>query len=282
MFHIFFKYSLLSVIIYAIGTENISYAEEATTATAEASTEQALPASQKETLQDSVKKYQPCKPVTNEAIAALQFEMTSVKDKISIIDQLSQMNNESLQKCFYTSSNKELVGLTVIELSRHTNNQLAEKAQSLCKRFNIVPYIEETMNKIEKGIQTVAHLLLRIEIDQVKQILDKLPSSEKKDALIKVLFQNTHTILIPTGSDQGDRYYVRATWDTKEKEQVACLTQLFNEELENDRSLDEEKKEMEELNGKRLVYWYSKEWALAMAEDIICCGGTAEFVNGNN
>ena len=265
MSYVLFKYFLLLIIVYTIGIKNISYAKGEPITT---------------TKQSSVVKYQPCKPIKNESIAALQFEMTSTEDKITIVDQLSQMDDKSLQNCLYTSSDKELVGLTIIELSRHTNSQLAKKAQDLCKRFNIVSYIEETINK-DKGLETVANLLLRIEPDQVTQILDALPDSEKKEFLVKFFSDRIHAVLIPTSFKQGDRYYVKATWDTQNEKQVTCLTRLFNKKLNSNRSLEEEKDKMKELNGERLIYWYSKEWALERAEEIFCCGGKAEFINGN-
>ena len=44
--------------------------------------------------------------------------------------------------------------------------------------------------------------------------------------------------------------------------------------------MEREKQIMEELNGKRRAYWYSKMWALIMVKNIEECGAEASFVNG--
>ena len=314
MFNPLFKYCFLLIVFYFIGAVNISHADEtqapaaADTSAADdtqpAADETQAPAAADTSAADDTQPaadetqapaaadtsaadekqttpaYQPCKPIKNEDIAALQFEVTGTKEKVSILDKLSQMDSESLKKCFYTSSDKELVGLTIIELSRHTNSELAQKAQSLRTRLDLVPYIEEIIKK-DEGVKAAGALLLRIEAEQVKELLDKISASDKKTDLLNSLSDKTPALLIPTASDEGDLYYVKVNWDTKDEKQMTCLTELFNNELDTERSLDQEKEKMQQLNGRRLVYSQSKEWSLSIAESILSCGGKAEFVNGN-
>jgi hypothetical protein len=83
-------------------------------------------------------------------------------------------------------------------------------------------------------------------------------------------------ILAPVGSEGGDRYYVKANWDPKDQKTAGCLTELFNKELISSRTLLEEQ-QMMSGRSERLVYWYTKDWALSMAEKIKACGGNASF-----
>jgi hypothetical protein len=84
-------------------------------------------------------------------------------------------------------------------------------------------------------------------------------------------------LLRPTGSSQGDRYYVRATWDPADEHEVPCLTQLFNDELASTRSVKAEAAKMKG-RAERLIYWYSKDWAISISKKISDCGGKAQYV----
>ena len=70
---------------------------------------------------------------------------------------------------------------------------------------------------------------------------------------------------------------MRARWEPTDTAVVDCLTELFHRELRHDRTLEDEKVIMTGRK-ERIVWWYSKEWALWIAEQIKECGGTAGFI----
>lgn len=226
-----------------------------------------------------VKEFKSCGEVNKQSIDQLQFERTAVAEKIYVIDRLSELADEKLQECFRTSTDKELVGLTILELSRHTDGKLAEKAQALEKRFDLKSYVDKSFSSESEVPEDVVDLLLRIEPTQAKVVLDRL-SPEKKTGLEEIMANYIPVVLIPTGSEGGDRYYVKIIWDKENKEQVDCLAKFFHEELLNERSVEEEKQVMQKLDGKRWIYWYKKEWAIAVAHEVIRCGAESSFVNG--
>ena len=219
--------------------------------------------------------------ISEQSIKDIQFEETVAGKKIPIIDQLTQLDDANLEKCLKVSTDKELMALTILDLSRHTNEELAKKAKALSDRFNLASYIAEEIKSGDESRQNKAvDLLLRIKPDQAKQIIDGFAflSDESKQDINKMISDGLSKVLIPTDSNQGDRYYVRASWDPKNEEALNCLTKLFNEVLLAKRSLDQEKVQMQKSNGQRWVYWYSKEWIIGMADAITECGGKASFV----
>src|SRR5439155_13043922 len=84
--------------------------------------------------------------------------------------------------------------------------------------------------------------------------------------------------IAPTASPQGDRYYVKATWDPANASTVDCLASLFNKELITNRTLDQERSLMKNRKA-RLVYGYDKEWGVGIAGKIKACGGSAAYVH---
>jgi hypothetical protein len=75
----------------------------------------------------------------------------------------------------------------------------------------------------------------------------------------------------------GDRYYVRAVWNPQSANTVACLTELFYEVLDNNNSLEDERRIMS-ARQDRVVYWHTVDWAEVMAASIRGCGARATFV----
>ena len=231
---------------------------------------------------DSSEPSMPCDPISGKSIAALQFEETGSEEKIHLIDELEGLDDENLQKCLQAITHKEVIALTILDLSRHTNSELAEKAGALLERFDLAVYVDrEIDSEDEERQQKIVEFLLRIEPDQAEKVLEEVSfETEEADQIVEKLSNGVHRVLVPTNSDNGDRYYVRVSWDPASAGQVSCLTTLFNRELSTQRTLEQEGQKMKELNGNRWVYWYSKDWALSMAESVDKCGGEAAFVSG--
>lgn len=225
----------------------------------------------------------PCDPVSKAAITMLQFEETPSQEKIQFIDELSELDDKKFQQCLQAVTKKEVIVLTISDLSRHTNSDVAEKAKVLMQQFNMVSYVEEGINSEDEERQKdIVKFLLRIEEEQAKKVLEEASFEEEISSKVQgEVSGGIRRVLIPTESEQGDRYYIQASWDPANLEQISCLTALFNEELQGERTLEQEEQKMKELNGTRRAYWYSKEWALGMAESIEGCGAKASFVSGS-
>ncbi|MBD3338467.1 MAG: hypothetical protein GF353_05130 [Candidatus Lokiarchaeota archaeon] len=219
-------------------------------------------------------------------IELLQEERTDIGQKIEALDRLSNFPDSQLRDYLEIQTFKEPMTLTLLDLSRHTDKELAYKAKKLINdRFKFDDYLRQKLISSSTNKNEAIKLLFRIEKERAVRILNEIPSSSKKswmnNTLTKIKSGEKTKVLYPTGSSKGDRYYVHAKWDYKNKEVLECLTTLFYRELIHNRTYDEEVKLMKGKDNKRSdrwVYWYSKEWALYIAEKIENCGGRASFV----
>lgn len=221
-----------------------------------------------------------------DVIEGLQSERTPVGEKIDLLQFLGRKTNKELEGYLKSFTNKESMILTILDLSRHTDAQLAEYCKRLLNRFDLAAYVRNELQSTDnQRLNNVAELLSRIEGSRRKSLLSAVESSGVK---IPTGVKSTPRVLIPTGSLKGDRYYVKASWNwnASQKNQgqdlktFNCLTEVFNKNLLAKRTIEEERILMEKLQGKRFVYWYTKEWTLSIADIIENCGGKATFVNG--
>lgn len=219
----------------------------------------------------------PCGSIAEESISKLQDESTLAGDKLPLMQSLADLSKEEAQKCLQVVTEKEMIALTVIELARHSDKALAEKAKAVEANFDIKSYVDASFadpaGQIPNDIIT---LLLRIEPERVGTILSGL-SPEKKQAIEEKLSRYVPTILIPTGSKEGDRYYVKILWNKEDSEQVDCLAKVLHEELDTKQSVEEQRHLME-TRGQRVVYSVNKGWAIHMFDRALRCKATPAFV----
>lgn len=219
----------------------------------------------------------PCGPVSEESINQLQDTSTLTGDKLPLMQSLADLSKEETQKCLQVVTEKEMIALTVIELARHSDKALADKAKAVEANFDIKSYVDaafvDPAGQIPNDIIT---LLLRLEAERVGAILSGL-SPEKKQAIEEKLSHYIPTVLIPTGSKEGDRYYVKILWDKEDSEQVDCLAKVLYEELDAQQSIEEQKRLME-ARGQRVVYSGNKGWAIHIFDRALRCKATPAFV----
>lgn len=227
------------------------------------------------------------KDVKQRVIEELQDERTPVGEKIDLLQSLGKETDRKLGEYLKRNTIKETMILTILDLSRHTDAQLAAYSQKLINRFDLASYVsDELQSEDQQRLENVYKLLARIEGSQRKTLLSAVKKSGVK---VPNRFDATKSrVLIPTGSLQGDRYYVRASWNWsipqknqgQDRNTFNCLTEVFNNALGKKKTLKKERIEMEQLKGKRFIYGYSKQWALRFVDRIVACGGKATFVNG--
>ncbi len=219
-----------------------------------------------------------------QVIEALQDERTGVGTKIAALHELTKMEDADLREMLTLPSEKEPVLLSILDLTRHSDQELAYMAQVVLDRFDISSYLKEALvsgpaDKMQEAID----ILYRIEPTQAVEIIEGVPteawSAELEQLKESIGNGDQSRVLTPTASNQGDRYYVEAEWDPADEETVQCLTNLFNSDLISNRTLEQEA-QMMQGRSQRFVYWYSKAWALDVADRIEACGGNASFVNG--
>jgi hypothetical protein len=213
-------------------------------------------------------------------IRVLQDSRSDVAAKLNAIDNLNRKDPNELKKDLQLQL-EEPFALTIFDLTQHSDTELASKATTLSKHIDIDSYLVGELSSENRARRESAEkLLLRITRSHAQGILKRVDVAGHQD--LERTAQDVSTgsktqILKPTASLQGDRYYVKATWNSADEQTVSCLVKLFNSELITTRSLSEEWTLMQGKN-QRFVFWYSKDWAIDIATKVKGCGGSAEFV----
>ena len=213
-------------------------------------------------------------------VSLLQDSRTPVGAKIDALDRLNALDAASLKAYAQAVTDREPFALTLIELSRHSDKELASKAKALAEKAGVDATLAAQLNSPKAEVRTAAqNAVFRVSPERAGRILQQAPASERTRTLAsEVQAGDKQRMLTPVGSAGGDRYYVKANWDPKNQRVVSCLTDLFHRDLMSARSLQDEQKLMAG-RSERLVFWYTKEWALSIADKIDACGGKASFPN---
>jgi hypothetical protein len=207
-------------------------------------------------------------------VAVLQDSNSDVGSKIVALDQLERMPVSVLTD---RGTGSEPVLATLLDLTRYSDKEVSYKAELLIKKVNLDEYLVRKLSSPQaKDQHEGQQVLLKMDKADSERILAKLKPA-KASQLRGAVSQAANFQVIPTPSAQGDRYYVKATWDPNNAKTVDCLTTLFHAELINNRSSEQERTLMNN-RSQRLVYWYDKEWTISMASKIRACGGNAVFV----
>jgi len=207
-------------------------------------------------------------------VAVLQDSRSDVGSKIVALDQLMQMPASVLTD---NTAGQEPVLATLLDLTRYSDKEVSYKAEAVIRKVNLDEYVFQKLNSPQKKDKTEGQqILLKMDKGDSERILQKL-SPAKASLLREAVSQSSAFQVIPTPSPQGDRYYLKASWDPNDATAVDCLTKLFNAELENNRTIEQERALMQK-RSQRLVYWYDKDWTIGMAAKIRSCGGNAVFV----
>jgi hypothetical protein len=208
-------------------------------------------------------------------IAVLQDPSSDVGSKIVALDELNRVPPSVLTE--RSLPGHEPVLATLLDLTRYSDKEVSYKATAVIKRVDLDDYLLGKLNSRDKRDQADGEkVLLKLSATDSTRILGKL-SPAKASPLRARISRSAVFQVAPTASPQGDRYYVKARWNPGDERVVSCLTTLFNKELINTRSLDQERALMKG-RSERLVFGYDKDWSTDMAEKIRTCGGESSFV----
>jgi hypothetical protein len=206
-------------------------------------------------------------------VAILQDPRSEVGSKIAALDDLAQYEDGGVRVLLGSVTDSGPVAATLLDLGRHSDAELASKARALLSRRNLVADVASALQSKDVRAQQSARLVLAsMDPAQASAVLNKIPAAQRPPVPAERADQP-----LPTGTRQGDRYYVKATWDPASGSIVDCLTQYFNDLLVARRSMDDERKLMRNRRT-RLVYGYSREQATDVASHVRSCGATASFV----
>ena len=248
-------------------------------------------------------------------IGQLQNDRTTVGRKIDLMGVLQGEDPKVIADYLMYATDREPMIVTIWDLSRHTDPQLAAKSRSLIENFDVENYVRaELKSEDETRTERAAILLSRLEPGLASRLLEKanigdFPAKEVPP----------HRQLVPTGTGYGDRYYFVTELKSGEFEGgwagdvlgfTDCWKKVYSEEMEwrvqqgvnqgmmqivgetglenavdvanwAERSIGDVWNEIVAVSGK--YKWRdSKEEALKVVDQIERCGGEAHFVDGKN
>jgi hypothetical protein len=209
-------------------------------------------------------------------VAVLQDPPWAVGEKISALNVLGRYDLLGIRTLMEASTERGPVAVTLLELSRHSDAELASKARALLARYDIEAEIARRLaSDSGPATATARQIFSAMDPAQAKRVVVKLPA-EARDRVAAVV-PPANGQPLPTGSREGDRYYIKAQWEPKQRAVVDCLTTFFNHELVSKRTLTQEAALMRGRK-ERLIYGYSAQWARSAATEITKCGGRTSFV----
>ncbi len=230
-------------------------------------------------VQEAAAPQAPAREPPHEAITGvLREERSAVGAKIRALKGLRERDPEEIISHITRFDDEEPLFLTLLDLTRHSDEELSYWASQLVEQVNIESLVAE---QLQAGDDRARGALYRMERDRAPPVLRAPPSGFEPSWLepLKDLVESrgqTH-ILVPTGSAEGDRYYVRLEWDQRDAELVKCLDEGVGHLV-----FDPNADSLEALNtrSEMLAYWYSKDLALSVGERAERCGGRPSYVSG--
>lgn len=235
--------------------------------------------------------------------SVLRNPLAEIGERSLALQQLQLMDRKAfiqvLDQSLGDGSDDPLV-LSILDLTRHSDKQLAFRATKLLDALNVKQYVAELLAPTQGatrprwagwakdlGTQLPAmRVLFRVDKATAKAILEiakergfaSPPLEQDIDAGQKT------RVLVPTWLPSesyhraGDWYFVKATWNPDDDHVRSCLTNLFHTELISSRTPEQEGDLMRQKRGVRYVYW-DEDWALSIAASIQRCGGGFSFVH---
>lgn len=216
-------------------------------------------------------------------IKRLQEEKTSAAGKIDALKKLDELPKEKLEGHLATIITPEPLFLTILDLTRHTDPDISSSAIRFVEQhIDLLKYFDDQTQKGPLQNDHLTAIVFRLDQKTAKKVLAYCGSEKNYSWAVKAKEElesgrSKLSPLIPSASFEGDRYYIEAVWNKENKEITTCLTNLFFKSLIHKRTLKEEEEIMKDRN-KRVVYWYSKRWALDIAKKIESCGAVSKFV----
>ncbi|QDQ25156.1 hypothetical protein FNU76_01605 [Chitinimonas arctica] len=210
----------------------------------------------------------------------LQSEQAKPGEKVDAINQLggapllaSKMTSPGLN-----AGLSEPLYATLLDLQRHSDKQLATKARQLTARLPIA----KDLAKLAKSSDARDMAMLKTiaaSTSQQDRALFKDPGDF--DAILNRGSKGTpasgETPPIPTYTREGDRFFIRASWDNKDEAMVGCVGKAFFE-LWGGTSLAQQV-ELARTVRTRMVF-YTKAWAISMHDRLRQCQAKVAYVTG--
>src|SRR5207253_2261335 len=173
-------------------------------------------------------------------IDALQYPRSDVGTKITAISKIGTSQADELSKYMQAETETGPLWATVLDLTRHSDKELAYEATQLVKKANLEQYVARSLSSDNGRLRRDGEVVLAhvnpLDANRLSLEFHRAHAGQK----IKV----QHLALVPTNFPDGDRYYMQVTWDPKNEKQVRCVAKFFSNSLDIAGSPEQEAKKM--------------------------------------
>ena len=171
--------------------------------------------------------------------------------------------------------------LTIADLTRHTDQEVASKARWILANSPLPTrhFAELLESRIAARKSQAVKEFLRLDPQYSDLVLKELDRRGVDASMLKQVAApgNQWQLLVPTGTSAGDKYFVKADWDSRDAAVTNCLSGV----LPRDPNLPLDARTEPaagQLRGSRYLSDVDKSKVLNMAAAIQKCGGKAAFV----
>jgi hypothetical protein len=207
-------------------------------------------------------------PVDPSAVVTLQDPISSVGAKILALRKLQGTDPQTMATYFRFNGRGEPFAATILDLTRHSDPELAYDARALAESSVFEDYLQQILGSKDPGTRQVAQsVLTHMDPEQAARLT--------KDSGITTKIENR--ALVPTNFPDGDRYFLEIHWVSNDKKQVDCLADFFASSLDEATSEAKEKAVMRN-SSQRLIYSAYPEWVVPAAGRLEKCGAKVSFV----
>lgn len=205
-------------------------------------------------------------------LQAIHEAGTPIPRKIEALDKLRTIPRAELAQVINMSSSasKEAVFVTLMDLTRHSDAELASKAGRVLSAAPLPTeyFARRIASRDEARIKEAAAQLLRVEPPYAERIIKELDKQRvDTSSLRRASGDGRRKLLVPTGTVHGDRYYMKAEWN--EDGSVSCLDRALPSDLWTS---------LKGAGSGALLFGNDKSRMLQLASSFEKCAARATFV----
>lgn len=202
------------------------------------------------------------------AVDTLQDPISSVGMKILALRRLQSPDPQTMATYFRVNSRGEPFAATILDLTRHSDPELAYDAKSIVDSSVFQDYLRQALrSKDPVTRQTAESVLSHMDSERAAGFTKGL----------EVANEVKNRALVPTNFPDGDRYFLEIRWTSDDKKQVDCLADFFAASLD-DAGSEAKQKALMRNRSQRLIYSSYPEWVIPAAGKIEKCGAKVGFV----
>lgn len=207
---------------------------------------------------------------------ALEDSRSDVGTKLKAIDKLESLDPDSMSRYLRGSFGNIPLSATILDLTRHSDPELAYEASTLIRKFDLDHYLQSGLTSKDAKVRADAELVLgHLDRPAAEKVVANVKQSEGG---VRVTIKDL--AFIPTNFPEGDRYYMKVSWKAKDEKERDCLADFFSSSLDVP-GTPPNKTGLILGRSQLVIYSIDKEWVTGAVGRIEHCGGSVAFIRPN-